>query len=278
MENQVLYDICKYIDFLRECGFSVVLCGFSPVLNDVLPTLLSYEPHLPNICSYLKSKPKMLCKCMENKAEILNSKPERPYYRSCYAGVEEYIIPITNGEQRICLVSISGYVGKLEYYENKELSADTEYKKLYKTLLKDVPPLEKMLEIISPLKYMFFELYKTCLLTYKPDDGYAKIYSEALKYMHDRFAEIKKTKEISEALNYSASYLRYVFLKQSGRTITEHLRSIRLTHAANLLRFTNLSVTRISEECGFPDSSYFSTVFKNEYKISPVSFRHRAGK
>ncbi len=279
MKKQTLYYICKYIDFLREVGYSVVISGFNPVLSDVLPTLLNYVPHLPNVCSYLKAKPEYLCKCRENKDSIINSNPKEPHYRICYAGVEEYIVPIRNDKEMICCVSVSGYRGlidiSLSSYSLLEQEFGAEYKSLYKKLSKKVPEMNKILEIIMPLKYMFSALYKECLPTYKPTDTCSQLYNTALEYMYDNFSEIKNIAEISGALNYSASYLRHVFLKKSGKTINEHLKSIRLSHAANLLRFTNLSITTIASECGFPDSSYFSTVFKKEYKISPALFRKR---
>ncbi len=277
MKNKILHEICSYIDFLRECGFSVMISGFNRALNDVLPVLLTYEPHLPNICSYLKSKPEFLCKCIENKTEIIKNCPKAHCFRSCYAGVWEFIFPIWEGDELITCVSISGYRRdeslKDSMYEMLRERFGKKYINLYNGLSPDIPDTEKILRFTDPLKYMFYELYHVCNKPSDASDSYSPIYIEALKFMNDHFAEIKSISEISQALNYSASYLRYVFLKESGKTITEHLRKIRLRHASNLLRFTPLSITRIAEECGFPDSSYFSTVFKKEFKTSPCNYR-----
>ncbi|MBO5338903.1 MAG: helix-turn-helix domain-containing protein, partial [Clostridia bacterium] len=44
-------------------------------------------------------------------------------------------------------------------------------------------------------------------------------------------------------------------------------------NAKYLLLNTNLSVTEISFRCGFVDSNYFSTVFKERYGHPPKAYK-----
>ncbi|WP_090656138.1 AraC family transcriptional regulator [Basfia succiniciproducens] len=39
------------------------------------------------------------------------------------------------------------------------------------------------------------------------------------------------------------------------------------------LKYTEKNIINIAYDCGFNDSSYFSTCFKNEYSIAPRELR-----
>ncbi|MGM8140296.1 AraC family transcriptional regulator [Enterococcus italicus] len=68
-------------------------------------------------------------------------------------------------------------------------------------------------------------------------------------------------------------YLARQFKQYYGFTVNDYVLEKRITHAKHLLRFTEKSIKNIAEECGFPDTNYFSRVFKSIEKISPKDFR-----
>ena len=59
----------------------------------------------------------------------------------------------------------------------------------------------------------------------------------------------------------------------SGKSINDFILSIRLQKAGALLQQTQKSVSEIALETGFSDHSYFSAVFKKNFKVSPSEFR-----
>ena len=59
----------------------------------------------------------------------------------------------------------------------------------------------------------------------------------------------------------------------TGKGFREYLTELRLTDAASLLRYSELSVTEIAYSVGFCESNYFSNVFKKQYGISPKDYR-----
>jgi YesN/AraC family two-component response regulator len=58
-------------------------------------------------------------------------------------------------------------------------------------------------------------------------------------------------------------------------TITSYLLSVRITHAKQLLRFTNKSVEEIGYEVGIGAPHYFSRVFKEVEGVSPTVYREQ---
>lgn len=68
-------------------------------------------------------------------------------------------------------------------------------------------------------------------------------------------------------------YLTRVFKEQYGMSINNYLLQIRITHAKQLLRFSDKTIEEIGTECGMSDPNYFSRMFKKIEGISPRQFR-----
>lgn len=68
-------------------------------------------------------------------------------------------------------------------------------------------------------------------------------------------------------------YLTRIFKEQFGISINNYLLQIRITHAKQLLRFTDMSIESIGTECGMSDPNYFSRIFKKIEGTTPGEFR-----
>lgn len=68
--------------------------------------------------------------------------------------------------------------------------------------------------------------------------------------------------------------LRQQFRLQTGMTINQYLRQVRVCHAQYLLQHSQLMIGEISMLCGFEDSNYFSVVFTRETGMTPSQWRH----
>lgn len=69
--------------------------------------------------------------------------------------------------------------------------------------------------------------------------------------------------------------LRQQFRDQTGMTINQYLRQLRICHAQYLLQHTDRMISDIAMRCGFEDSNYFSVVFNREVGMTPGQWRHR---
>lgn len=69
--------------------------------------------------------------------------------------------------------------------------------------------------------------------------------------------------------------LRQHFRTQTGMTINNYLRQLRICHAQYLLQHTDLMIGEVSNRCGFEDSNYFSVVFTRETGMTPSQWRQR---
>ena len=53
----------------------------------------------------------------------------------------------------------------------------------------------------------------------------------------------------------------------------EYLTKKRLQESRKLLRISNLPISEIAMQSGFPDAGYFSTVFKKHQGMTPLEYK-----
>ena len=156
------------------------------------------------------------------------------------------------------------------------LKCDNHFTQLYMELSPNPPRLEDIMKFINPLKYMFIELYK--LSQSDTDDSREssptrQIFIKALRYINENYSQQISCDSISTKLNYSTSYMQYIFKKEGNTTIKAYINKVRLRRAKYLLACSTTSITSIALSCGFLDSNYFSTAFKAKYGLSPKKYR-----
>ncbi len=88
---------------------------------------------------------------------------------------------------------------------------------------------------------------------------------------HENF--VLGTERMFEISGKSREHLARSMKKYYGVTPSDYVTELRLDYAANMLRFSNLSITDICFECGFSNISWFYTQFKKRFSESPSKYR-----
>ncbi|MDF2921672.1 MAG: hypothetical protein K0R57_586 [Paenibacillaceae bacterium] len=96
-------------------------------------------------------------------------------------------------------------------------------------------------------------------------------------HIHDHYAEANLSLEtVSQFAGLSSSYLGKLFKSTVEMSFSEYLSSTRLEKARELLLTTEETAFRISESVGMYNVSYFTTLFKKKYGVTPSMYRERA--
>jgi AraC-type DNA-binding domain-containing proteins len=75
-------------------------------------------------------------------------------------------------------------------------------------------------------------------------------------------------------LNISQAYLNETVKKVTGFTVTYWIQQQVMLEAKRLLSFSKLNVKEIAHTLGYDDHTYFSKLFKQSTKITPLAFRN----
>ena len=91
--------------------------------------------------------------------------------------------------------------------------------------------------------------------------------------LENKFSKEWKLDDLVAIAHMSRSNLMRIFRQATGRSPIEYLVRLRIQHAMELLRNTDLSITEIAMAVGFSDSNYFARQFRRVLGESPRSFR-----
>ena len=106
-----------------------------------------------------------------------------------------------------------------------------------------------------------------------------QLVNDATAYVEDNMANSDITVEtMSEALNMSRVHLYKRLTSVTGSTPSEFIRNIRLRHAEQLLRKSQLTVSEVSYRVGFNNPRYFTKYFKDKYGVIPSQYKAEADK
>ena len=89
------------------------------------------------------------------------------------------------------------------------------------------------------------------------------------KYYHQKIY----ISDIAKALGISESHLSRIFKKETGESIQEYSMHMRIERAENLLKYSEASLTEISEYLCFSSQSHFGKVFKVYKNMTPKQKR-----
>lgn len=93
------------------------------------------------------------------------------------------------------------------------------------------------------------------------------------QYVDQHYMDSVSMSDLSEALGISQFYLSRVFKERTGYSPMQYIINRRIGRAQSLLISTDLSVTKIAEQCGYDNPNYFNLLFKKTIGMAPGAYR-----
>lgn len=117
---------------------------------------------------------------------------------------------------------------------------------------------------------MFYELLNKISA---PKRSEKSILSPLNSYIESNFGDSTLSNtELADKLGISEVYLRKLFISEYGTTPKQYILNFRISKAKEMLTDTNLTVTQISERCGFSSLYHFCRAFKDKTGITPTQY------
>lgn len=102
-----------------------------------------------------------------------------------------------------------------------------------------------------------------------------RILREMLSYIRLHYEERLSLQSVAAAGGVCRSKCCRLFKEYLHQTPNDYLNSLRLEHAAELLRETRMGITEIALSCGFHSGSYFTELFSRQKGCTPTAFRQQ---
>lgn len=102
----------------------------------------------------------------------------------------------------------------------------------------------------------------------------SELIESVLQYLQEHYQENITLNSLSEYFFVTPTYLSKKFKEKSNITLSQYLENVRIDAAKRMLRMSELSVSDIAIEVGYPDSNYFSRVFKKATALTPSDYRN----
>ncbi|SFD52318.1 AraC-type DNA-binding protein [Paenibacillus catalpae] len=97
--------------------------------------------------------------------------------------------------------------------------------------------------------------------------------TDIIRHINQHFREPLHLDDLAKQFYISKGHLCRVFKEVTGFGFSQYINTTRIKEAEHLLRETDLSITQVSERCGFENFSHFGKVFKELSGLSPRAYR-----
>ncbi|WP_135548022.1 response regulator transcription factor [Paenibacillus cymbidii] len=104
-----------------------------------------------------------------------------------------------------------------------------------------------------------------------------KAIEEVLRRIHRDYRLDMALETLAEQVYLSPNYLSRLFKKETGTSFVKYVTAYRLDKACELLRRTNMKIVDIATEVGYPNFSYFGSLFRQHYGTTPAKYREGDG-
>lgn len=105
----------------------------------------------------------------------------------------------------------------------------------------------------------------------------SKLLLPVLNYIDENFRSDFSLTVLAELAGVSPQHLCRIFKDAMNMRPGEYLTQKRLQESRRLLRISNLPISEIAMQSGFPDAGYFSTVFKKHQGMTPIEYKKAHG-
>lgn len=249
-------------------GFRISLHGMN------FEEIAAYPEESLPFCAYIHKQRGEHAKCLKSDAEACKKvrSSESALIYKCRYGLTEVICPLHT------LGSPAGYL--MMGQARDESVSESKLKEVLSLfgIKSEASELAKSIPSISAEKTVSFSKIMTICAEYmtliNALPGNKPSTAELTRlYVYENFREKITMQDICTALGRTKSAICPAFKEKYGTTVMDYLTELRIEEAKKMLTETDMTVSEISDEVGFSDTSYFSKVFFKTVGESPSHYR-----
>ena len=127
-------------------------------------------------------------------------------------------------------------------------------------------------ELLGNLYQMFSLLIHTQV--HQPISKSEQYLTRAIEFIQQKYPYCDlRVNDIANYVGIDRTYLYRLFYNSFQISIQDFILDLRLNKAKSLLKYSDISIGLIAFSCGFENQSYFSTIFKKHFGLTPLQYR-----
>lgn len=131
----------------------------------------------------------------------------------------------------------------------------------------------KTLEELTTLHTEVTEYFTKQVAAVKKADVFSKPVIQCMEYIDTHLHESIVVGKLAKTVKLNESYLSTLFKRQVGVSVTDYVIAKRMEAAENMLRFSDFTLSEISDILHFSSYSHFARTFRKYYGTSPKRYR-----
>lgn len=131
-------------------------------------------------------------------------------------------------------------------------------------------------DAVTNLQYHMLLDFSRRVEEYRLPDHLSPLTFNCIQFVNRHVNEKIDIDSVAQHVRKSRSYVSDAFKKDTGSSLGQYITHCKLSEAQNLLRYSNKSVLDVSNYLCFSSQSYFITVFKKAYNMTPKQYRETA--
>ncbi|WP_049008060.1 helix-turn-helix transcriptional regulator [Enterobacter cloacae] len=132
-------------------------------------------------------------------------------------------------------------------------------------------------EIIQPLVLSLLHWCRK-VVSLRQEKGLSRgyfLYQSICNWLQENYAEAISRESVAALFNISPNHLSRLFSQQGTMSFVDYVRWVRMGKARTILQKYHLPVSEVAKRCGYPDSDYFSRLFRRQFGLTPGEYRAR---
>lgn len=117
------------------------------------------------------------------------------------------------------------------------------------------------------------EYYVRAVAAAKKENVYSKPIIQCIDYIQLHLHEAIVVGELADICGLNESYLSVLFKRETGVNMTEYVIIKRMETAENMLKYSDFTLSEISDILHFSSYSHFARTFRKYYDTSPKKYR-----
>ena len=95
---------------------------------------------------------------------------------------------------------------------------------------------------------------------------------QILDYINTNYSTVS-LKQVADRFNYSERQLQRIITNATGMSFSQNIQNQKMQRAASLLSDSDLSISAICEQVGYPSPNNFRKMFLRYYGMTPSKYR-----